>query len=111
MVRTVSNPTGDLTMMKTLQHLALAGFLVAGCATTGGDTKTTTTTPTKSLYERLGGKDAITKVVEDFVGKVGADSAINARFANTDLAHFKAMLVDQICQATGGPCQYGGKDM
>jgi hemoglobin len=65
----------------------------------------------KSLYERLGGTPAITAVVDNFVGRVGKDQRINARFANTDLVHLKAMLVEQLCQATGGPCKYTGKDM
>jgi hemoglobin len=64
-----------------------------------------------SLYDRLGGKPAITAVVDDFVGNVAADSAINRRFANADIPHLKMELVNQICQATGGPCTYTGKDM
>jgi len=32
-------------------------------------------------------------------------------FAKTDVPHFKQMLVEQICQASGGPCTYTGKDM
>jgi hemoglobin len=34
-----------------------------------------------SLYERLGGKDAITAVVDDFVGRCAADARINGKFA------------------------------
>ena len=33
------------------------------------------------------------------------------RDANADVPHLKAMLVDQVCAATGGPCTYSGKDM
>jgi hemoglobin len=65
----------------------------------------------KPLYDRLGGTPAITAVVGNFVTRVGNDQRINARFANTDLAHLKQMLVEQICQASGGPCKYTGKDM
>lgn len=70
----------------------------------------------KSLYERLGGKKAITAVVNDFVGRVAADSRINHFFAAAAanpqrLASFKMKLVDQICQAAGGPCKYTGQDM
>lgn len=65
----------------------------------------------KSLYDRLGGKDAITPLVDDFVANVAGDARINAFFANADVPHFKQMLVDQICAATGGPCKYTGKDM
>lgn len=70
----------------------------------------------KSLYDRLGGKKAITAVVDEFVGRVAADKRINSFFAATAadpkrLAKFKGNLVDQICEASGGPCKYKGKDM
>ena len=65
----------------------------------------------KSLYERLGGKEAITAVVDTFVGKVGADKRINGFFASTDLTKLKMHLVNQICEASGGPCKYTGRTM
>src|SRR5215467_4324122 len=65
----------------------------------------------KSLYERLGGKDAITAVVDDFVANVAADNRINKFFVKTNIPNLKRNLVDQICQATGGPCTYTGRDM
>lgn len=69
----------------------------------------------KTLYDRLGGKKAITAVVDEFVGRVAADTRINSYFAAAAdpqrLASFKMKLVDQICQASGGPCKYMGKDM
>ena len=65
----------------------------------------------KSLFDRLGGKPAITAVVAEFVGNVGADNRINKFFAHTDLEHLKMELVDQICQASGGPCKYTGRSM
>lgn len=65
----------------------------------------------KSLYDRLGGKPAIQAVVDDFVGNVAADPRINQRFANTNIPRLKAMLVDQICEASGGPCRYTGQNM
>ncbi|HSF70253.1 MAG TPA: group 1 truncated hemoglobin [Nitrospira sp.] len=65
----------------------------------------------KSLYERLGRKEAITAVVETFVSKVGADKRINGYFASTDLTKLKMHLVNQICEASGGPCTYTGRTM
>src|ERR1700691_75816 len=70
----------------------------------------------KTLYDRLGGKKAITAVVDEFVGRVAADTRINSFFSATAadpqrLASFKMKLVDQICEASGGPCKYKGKDM
>ncbi|HKT35848.1 MAG TPA: group 1 truncated hemoglobin [Nitrospira sp.] len=65
----------------------------------------------KSLYDRLGGKDSITAVVETFVGNVGGDKRINGYFASTDLTKLKMNLVNQICEASGGPCKYSGRSM
>ena len=72
--------------------------------------------PPKTLYERLGGKAAITAVIDEFVGRVAADKRINGFFGGVAsdparLAAFKGKLVDQICEASGGPCKYTGKDM
>jgi len=67
--------------------------------------------PKASLYERLGGKPAISAVVENFVGNVAADARINQFFAHANIPRLKTHLVDQICEASGGPCQYTGADM
>jgi hemoglobin len=70
----------------------------------------------KSLYERLGKTEAITAVVDQFLGNVVADNRINAKFSATvasptRLAALRTNLIDQICQGTGGPCVYKGKTM
>jgi truncated hemoglobin YjbI len=70
----------------------------------------------KSLYVRLGGKKSIKAVVDEFVNNVAGDSRINSFFAKTAsdpkrLKKFKDNLVDQICEASGGPCKYKGLDM
>jgi hemoglobin len=65
----------------------------------------------RSLYDRLGGKDAVVGVVDDFVGRAAADSRINGKFARTDVPRLKAMLVEQVCAATGGPGPYTGRGM
>lgn len=78
--------------------------LAAGCA--GGAMM-----EKKSLYDRLGGKPAIQAVVDDFIGNVAGDARINKRFAGADIPRLKTMLVDQICEAGGGPCKYTGQPM
>ena len=90
---------------------ALAGLLLAaaGCTYDGGMTQKSAMTPT--LFERLGGKGAITAVVEDFVGRVAADKRINGKFALANIPRLKMLLVEQICAASGGPCTYTGRDM
>src|SRR4030095_14827855 len=65
----------------------------------------------KSLYERLGGLDAIKAVVDEFVTRVAADARINKKFARSNIDRLKFELVEQICAATGGPCKYKGLDM
>lgn len=64
-----------------------------------------------SLYERLGGLEAITGVVESFVARCAGDDRINRKFERTDIPRLKKMLVDQVCEAAGGPCTYSGRDM
>jgi hemoglobin len=69
-----------------------------------------------ALYKSLGGKKAITAVVDLFVGNCAMDPKINS-FFKADVAdpaklkHFKMELVNQICEAAGGPCKYTGKSM
>jgi len=82
-----------------------SAFLISACQSMD------TMMPQKSLYDRLGGQPAVTAVVDDFVGNVAADSRINSFFARTDIPRLKKNLVDQICQGTGGPCTYTGRDM
>lgn len=65
----------------------------------------------RSLFERLGGKTAIASVIEDFVARAAGDTRINSKFARTDIPRLKSMLIDQVCEASGGPCQYTGRDM
>jgi len=84
-------------------------FAIAACG--GKKSEETMKGGDKPLYDRLGGKDAITAVVDDFVNNVAADEKIKDRFKNTDAKDLKAKLVDQICEASGGPCKYTGKDM
>src|SRR5437867_12682244 len=91
--------------------LVILGLSVAmsGCNTMESSTGKMMTE--KSLYDRLGGKPAITAVVDDFVGRVAADNRINGKFANANIPRLKMLLVEQICQASGGPCTYTGRDM
>lgn len=100
----------------------LIALLLSGCAHHEKTASSTATAPPpqhaeaapapkKSLYERLGGRPAITAVVDEFVGRVAADKRINGRFFNTDIARLKGLLVEFVCSATGGPEKYEGRDM
>jgi hemoglobin len=82
--------------------------LVAGCKTTSEEVKTT---DSRSLYDRLGGKEALTAVIDDFLTRVANDKRISAFFAHANRPRLVQLLVEQTCQASGGPCTYAGKDM
>ena len=64
-----------------------------------------------SLYARLGQRAGIEAVMTDFVGRMAKDRRVNKRFANANANALIAKLTDQLCQASGGPCNYTGKDM
>jgi hemoglobin len=100
-----------------LRMILVSALAVASLAACGGKAKPAEPTQASSgsaasLYDRLGGKDAITAVIKDFVEeRVAKDKRINAFFLNTDIPAFEVKLIDQVCEATGGPCKYKGKDM
>jgi hemoglobin len=64
-----------------------------------------------SLYERLGGTDALTAVTRAFEERAAKDDRINQKFARTDLNRLTKEFVDQLCEATDGPCTYTGLSM
>ncbi|MDX2044356.1 MAG: group 1 truncated hemoglobin [Acidobacteriota bacterium] len=65
----------------------------------------------KSLYERLGGEKAISAVVDDFAGRVLADTRINKKFVDSDPTRLVNNLKTFMCMATGGGCKYEGLSM
>jgi hemoglobin len=122
--RSAHCPKPEDLMPKSAPHsrvLALVATLALiplfACAR--GDTNATDTaagaaatdTAQRTLYDRLGGRDAIVTVVDSFVARVAADNRINKKFARSNVPRVKTMLVEQICNATGGPCTYRGRSM
>jgi len=66
------------------------------------------------LYKRLGGREGIKLVVDDFVAFLVADPRVNTRFKDMkgpEVEKLKTNAADQVCEATGGPCSYLGRDM
>jgi truncated hemoglobin YjbI len=70
-----------------------------------------TTTKTRSLYDRLGGHDAINALTESWVARVGGDDRANGKFVRTDIPRLMKEVNDQLCEVTGGPCTYTGRSM
>ncbi len=68
----------------------------------------------KTLYERLGGYDAIASVVDGLMVKLRGDARLAKYFAGhgeDSMKRLRQMQVNMVCQATGGPCFYPGRDM
>ena len=68
----------------------------------------------KSLYQRLGGYDALAAVVDDFVVRLVTDKQFEKFFAghsDDSKKKIRQHILDQFCAATGGPCVYTGRDM
>ncbi len=92
----------------------LFGILVVVLAQVGCPTAAVWAADAVSLYQRLGGRDGIALVVDAFVGNVVADDRINGRFKEMKpeaVNKLKSGVSDFVCDATGGPCAYLGKDM
>jgi len=68
----------------------------------------------KSLYKRLGGYNSIAGVVDDFIGRLVADKQLGRFFighCTNSKKKMRQLIVDMMCEATGGPCIYTGRDM
>jgi hemoglobin len=102
-----------------MRTLFVALLFVAACGgkakpdtgNTGGADSGSAATDTRSLFDRLGGLPAIEVVVKEFVKTTGADPRIAQFFTNADIPRLEKLMVEQICEGTGGPCKYSGKSM
>lgn len=68
----------------------------------------------KSLYDRLGGYNAIAAVVDDFIGRLVGDKRFERFFvghSKDSQKRIRQHIVDQLCAAAGGPCIYTGRSM
>jgi len=71
-------------------------------------------TATDSLYKRLGGYDSIAAVTDDFIGRLASDPSLGRFFvglSQDSKTRVRQHVVEFLCNATGGPCAYLGRDM
>ena len=88
--------------------LAAALLVLAGCAATMHPSSP----PAKdAFYRELGGTEGITKVVDAFFRRINGDARINTLFRNVDHDDLRRLVIEQLCEATGGPCKYTGRSM
>lgn len=69
---------------------------------------------TKDLYERLGGYDPIAAVVDDFMELQFADKQVGRFYAGhstNSKKRLRQLITEMICEVTGGPAKYIGRDM
>ena len=67
----------------------------------------------KTLYERLGGYDAISAVVNDLLPRLTSDSQLGRFWQNRGedgIKREEQLLIDFLCSSAGGPLLYTGRD-
>lgn len=65
----------------------------------------------ETIYERIGGREAVEAVVSDFYDRVFDDPTLAPYFADTDREELYAHQVQFVSMVTGGPVSYDGDDM
>jgi hemoglobin len=68
----------------------------------------------KSLYERLGGYDALVAVADNLLPRLSGDAQLSRFWANRSedgISREKQLLVDFLASNAGGPMYYTGRDM
>ena len=69
---------------------------------------------TNTLYERLGGYNAIAAVANDLLPRLRADPQLGRFWAHRGedgIMREKQLLIDFLCASAGGPIYYRGRDM
>jgi hemoglobin len=75
---------------------------------------TTMSEQNKTLYERLGGYDAIAAVANDLVARLNNDPQLGRFWVHRGedgVKREKQLLIDFLCERAGGPIYYRGRDM
>lgn len=83
--------------------VSMLALVITGCTLPEFDSRT--------LYEQLGGKPGIDRLVERFIREIAADPEISHHFRGTDVHRFRDMLAEQVCAISDGPCVYTGGSM
>lgn len=109
-------------MRRHVSLLAVAALGVVGLSSAAQvparpATSTAAATARPTLYERLGGAYPIAVVVDDFIERLLVNETLNANPAIKEArdrvpkAGLKFHVTTLVCQVTGGPCKYVGRDM
>lgn len=114
MLRIPYAPGGALTIALMLSACAGSGArgdAAAAPRADGAPDRAVATAPAATLYQRLGGAAGVDAFVDALLRRALADPAVAPDFADVDLPYFRARLVEQVCEITGGGCTYTGLAM
>lgn len=64
-----------------------------------------------ALFQDLGGREGLTRIVGTAIDLSLEDPRIKETFDDSNILRIKRLLVDQLCELTGGPCKYEGRTM
>jgi hemoglobin len=78
-------------------------LLLCGCSTQP--------TPSNDLYQALGQREGIDKLVVRLLYNIADDARIADQFRDSNINRLHDKLVEQICALSGGPCVYSGDTM
>ncbi len=101
-------------MHKYTHYLTARFIIILMLCITAFSMPSTANAEEKSLYQRLGGYDAISAVVNEFADRLFSDKKLAPFFGalSTDSQErFKQLNTLLVCMATGGPCTYLGREM
>ncbi len=109
-------PLGARRTVRSITAVLIGALCVGACASMPRSNAPSAAAPAaaRTLYQRLGGIEALAAVTDDFLGAVTADPKLKPFFKGLeekDMQRIRQHVVDQLCAATGGPCFYPGKDM
>jgi hemoglobin len=103
----------DISMFRKLSvilvavSVLLSGAFIVGPANAQEGAKVTDA----DVLQAFGGKEGLTKIMDDFMIGLLADKRTAAFFKEADQARVKAHLVDQLCEILNGGCVYKGAKM
>ena len=96
-----------------IRRLGVA-FAVTCCAFSALGHQAPAQRPTASLYQRLGGYDAIAAVTDEFITRMVLDKQLGRFFVGMSKGSktvLREHIVEFLCDLAGGPCHYIGKDL
>ncbi len=103
-----------LLLFATSLAAAIPAFAQSASPMPGMMSAASTSSSKDSLYKRLGGYDALSAVTDDFITRLATDPQLGrffVGFSTDSKQRIRQHIIDFLCQATGGPCVYKGRDM